>query len=89
MVSGDRERGKQMSTINELRDLQREYAEKRNNCHRLIREQDRNLLNCSPGIGTIRAARERENKLLEDAAGWQKRVDAIQEKLDEMFGLVK
>ena len=76
-----------MSTITELRDLQQEYVEKRNHCHVLIQRQDNNLRNCSPGIATIQAARKQETQWRLDAAGWQKRIDAIQKKLDELIGL--
>jgi septal ring factor EnvC (AmiA/AmiB activator) len=73
--------------ITVLRDLQREYIEKRNHCYVLIRNQDNNLRNCIPSAYTIRACREREAALREEAAQHQKRIDAIQKKLDEAIGL--
>lgn len=76
-----------MSELKELRDLQREYIEKRNHCFTLISRQTQNLLNCIPSAYTIQAANEREEQLREDAAGWQKRIDAIQRKIDEWIGL--
>lgn len=76
-----------MSEIKELRDLRREYIAHRNNCHARINQQDRNLRNCAPSLYTIRACRENEAKLLEEARKWQERIDAIQAKLDEAIGL--
>lgn len=76
-----------MSEIADLRDLQREYIEKRNHCFTLIRKQDNDLRNCMPSTSTIRACREREDALRADAARHQKRIDAIQKKLDEVIGL--
>lgn len=76
-----------MSEIAELRDLQREYIEKRNHCYVLIRKQDNDLRNCMPSASTIRACREREAQLRAEAEGWQKRIDAIQKKLDEAIGI--
>ena len=76
-----------MSEIAELRDLQREYIEKRNHCFQLIRKQDNDLRNCMPSVSTIRACREREEALRADAAQHQKRIDAIQKKRDEAIGL--
>lgn len=76
-----------MSEIAELRDLQREYIEKRNHCFTLIRKQDNDLRNCMPSVSTVRACREREETLRADAAQHQKRIDAIQKKLDEAIGV--
>ncbi|MFF1540460.1 hypothetical protein ACFVWL_10290 [Microbacterium sp. NPDC058269] len=76
-----------MSEIAELRDLQREYTENRNHCYVLIRKQGNDLNNCIPSASTIRACREREAQLRADADGWQKRIDAIQKKLDEAIGI--
>lgn len=76
-----------MSEIAELRELQSEYIEKRNHCYILIRRQGDDLSNCMPSASTIRACRERERQLRTDADGWQKRIDAIQKKLDEAIGL--
>lgn len=76
-----------MSDLKELRDLQREYIEKRNHCYTLIERQNRNLSNSAPGWDTIRAANEREEQLRADAAGWQKRIDAIQRKIDDLIGV--
>lgn len=77
-----------MSEIAELRDLQREYIEKRDHFYDLIRIQDRNLLN-GPLLGSavMRQVREREESLRSSARDWQKRVDAIQKKLDDAIGL--
>ena len=76
-----------MSEIAELRDLQREYIEKRNHCFTLIRKQDNDLRNCMPSVSTVRACRERAETLRADAAQHQKRIDAIQKKLDEAIGV--
>lgn len=76
-----------MGEIVELRDLQREYIEKRNHCFTLIRRQDRDLRNCMPSASTIRACREREDALRAEAAQHQKRIDAIQKKIDTAIGL--
>ena len=76
-----------MSEIAELRDLQREYIEKRNHCFTLIRKQDNDLRNCMPSVSTVRACREREETLRAEAAQHQKRIDAIQKKLDEAIGV--
>lgn len=76
-----------MSEIAELRDLQRDYVEKRNHCYALIRKQNNDLRNFMPSPSTIRACREREARLRVEAEGWQERVDAIQRKLDEAIGL--
>lgn len=76
-----------MSEIADLRDLQREYSEKRDHCYELIQRQDQNLRNCMPSAYTIRAAREREEALRANAHKWQERVDAIQRRLDELIGV--
>ena len=76
-----------MSAIAELRELQDEYTKKRNHCSELISKQDANLRNCTPSADTIRACHEREDRLRGEAALWQKRIDAIQKKLDEEIGL--
>lgn len=76
-----------MSEIADLRDLQREYIEKRKHCFTLIRKQDNDLGNCMPSASTIRACREREDALRAEAAQHQKRIDAIQKKLDEAIGV--
>ena len=76
-----------MSELKELRDLQREYIEKRNHCFTLINRQTQNLLNSMPSPYTIQAASEREDQLREEAAGWQKRIDAIQRRLDDLIGV--
>lgn len=76
-----------MSDIAELRDLQREYIEKRNHCHVLIRNQQRNLSNCSPGIAVIQECRKQADGWRADANQWQNRIDAIQKKLDEAIGV--
>lgn len=73
--------------ITVLRGLQREYIEKRNHCFKMIQSQDNNLRNCMPSASTIRACREREEALRAEAAQHQKRIDAIQKKLDEAIGL--
>ena len=73
--------------ITVLRDLQREYIEKRNHCFTLIRKQDNDLRNCAPSASLIRECRDREDALRADAAQHQKRIDAIQKKLDEAIGL--
>ena len=70
-----------------LREMQREYTEKRNHCYVLIRRQDQNLSNCSPGIATIQACRKQADGWRADAERWQTRIDAIQNKLDEAVGL--
>lgn len=76
-----------MSEIAELRELQREYIEKRNHCGVLIRRQQENLSNCSPGAATIQECRKQADQWRADATQWQKRIDAIQKKLDEAIGL--
>ena len=76
-----------MSDLKEMRDLKREYIEKRNHCFTLISQQTQNLQNSMPSRYTIQAAEEREERLREDAAVWQKRIDAIQRKIDEWIGL--
>lgn len=76
-----------MGDIAELRELQREYIEKRNHCYVLIRQQQENLSNCSPGIATIQACRKQADGWRAEAEQWQKRIDAIQKKLDEAIGL--
>lgn len=76
-----------MSEIAELRDLQREYIDKRNHCYVLIRNQKDNLSNCSPGPSTIQACRKQADGWRADANEWQKRIDAIQKRLDEAIGI--
>ena len=76
-----------MSAIAELRDLQREYIEKRNHCFTLIRKQDNDLRNCMPSVSTVRACWEREEALRAEAAQHQKRINAIQKKIEEAIGL--
>ncbi len=76
-----------MSEIAELRELQREYIAKRDHCHVLIRNQDRNLSNCAPGIAVIQECRKQADAWRANADQWQKRIDAIQKKLDEAIGL--
>lgn len=76
-----------VSQIAELRDLQREYTEKRDHCYVLINNQQRNLSNCSPGIAVIQECRKQADGWRADAKDWQKRIDAIQKKLDEAIGI--
>lgn len=76
-----------MSDISELLALQVEYVANRNKCFEAIERQTRNLLNSAPGPDTLRQCRDREDELRADANQWQKRIDAIQKKLDEEIGL--
>lgn len=78
-----------MSEIAELRELQREYVEKRDLCYARVRRQQEDLSNCSPGIATIHACQKQADGWLADAAQWQQRIDAIQRKLDEVIKLDK
>lgn len=73
--------------ITVLRDMQREYIEKRNHCYTMIRKQNQDLLNCVPSAYTIRASQAREDALRAEATRHQERIDAIQKKLDEAIGL--
>jgi len=53
----------------------------------MLRKQDNDLRNCMPSVSTVRACREREETLRAEAAQHQKRIDAIQKKLDEAIGV--
>lgn len=76
-----------MNELAELRDLQREYTEERNHCYVLIRNQQRNLSNCAPGIAVIQECRKQADGWRADAVQWQTRIDAIQKKIDEAIGV--
>lgn len=76
-----------MTDIAQLRDLQREYIEKRNYWNMRIRQQSNDLSNCSPGPSVLAECRKQADEWIANAAAEQKRIDAIQVKLDEAIGL--
>lgn len=76
-----------MPDMAELRDLQRECIEKRNYWNQRIRQQNQDLLNCSPGASVLAECRKQAREYAANAAAEQKRIDAIQVKLDEAIGL--
>lgn len=76
-----------MVDIAELRDLQREYIEKRNYWNQRIRQQQSDLLNCAPSASLLAACRVQAREYADNAASYQKRIDAIQVQLDEAIGI--
>lgn len=77
-----------MTDIAELRSLQREYIEKRDYWNSRIRKQQRDLSNLDfPSAGLLAECRRQADEYRANAALEQKRIDAIQVKLDEAIGL--
>lgn len=77
-----------MTDIAELRSLQREYIENRDYWNGRIQQQQRHLSNLeylSPGL--LAECRKQADQYRARAALEQKRIDAIQAKLDEAIGL--